>query len=111
MAGRQMAGIVAAHLPVVPMPPGIVYPDEAVVIRIYAVRRAEFTAALLNVAAAAAAARSVPGRYAMARTTVRSAKKAFAAPACARTLSRRRCALAPRRRVSFTDIYRREILT
>jgi hypothetical protein len=44
----------AAHLPVVPMPPGTIYPDEAAVIWILALRRAEFTAARLNVAAAAA---------------------------------------------------------
>lgn len=53
-AHRHVVSIVAAHLPVVPMPVGTVYPDEAAVIRMLAVRRAEFTTALLNVAAAAA---------------------------------------------------------
>jgi Gas vesicle synthesis protein GvpL/GvpF len=52
-AHRHVVSIVAAHLPVVPMPAGTVYPDEAAVIRMLAVRRAEFTAGLLNVAAAA----------------------------------------------------------
>jgi hypothetical protein len=52
-AHRHVVSIVAAHLPVVPMPAGIVYPDEAAVIRMLAARRAEFTAGLLNVAAAA----------------------------------------------------------
>jgi hypothetical protein len=46
-------GIGVAHLPVAPMPPGTIYPDEATVIRILAARRTELTIAL-NVTAATA---------------------------------------------------------
>ena len=59
-AHRHVVGLVAAHLPVVAMPLGTIYPDEAAVIHLLAVRRAEFTAALLNVAAAAATQRDAP---------------------------------------------------
>jgi hypothetical protein len=48
---RRVVGLVAAHLPVVTMQLGAVYPDEAAVADMLAARRAEFTAALLNVAA------------------------------------------------------------
>jgi len=54
-AHHHVIGIVSAHLPVVPMPLATVFPDETAVIRMLATRRAEFTATLLNIAAAAAA--------------------------------------------------------
>jgi hypothetical protein len=47
----RVADLVAAHLPAVPMQLGAVYPDEAAVVSMLADRRAEFAAALLNVAA------------------------------------------------------------
>jgi hypothetical protein len=50
-AGAAAAG----RQPVVPMPLATLYPDESAVIRMLAARRAELTAALLNVAASAAA--------------------------------------------------------
>jgi len=54
----RVVDLIAAHLPVVPMQLGVVYPDEATVVTMLAARRAEFTAALLNVAAASPAARA-----------------------------------------------------
>ena len=53
--GVRGIGVVAAHLPVVPMPLAAIHPAGAAVVGMNAVRRAEFTAALLNLAAAAAA--------------------------------------------------------
>jgi len=80
---------------VVVMPLGTIYPDEAAVIHLLAVRRAEFTAALLNVAAAAVTQRDAPpsaallgprsgqpgwpSRVPMTRTPDRSVEKNFRA--------------------------------
>ena len=58
------------------MPLGTIYPDEAAVIHLLAVRRAEFTAALPNVAAAAVIQPGAALYAARPRPAFRSARMA-----------------------------------